>query len=51
MPLQQKWSDYTDSCHGEAATQVIGCVVDPKIPCDLFYASVKIVETLAIGND
>ena len=41
----------TDSCHGEAASLVTGCAVDPTIPCGLLYLSVRIAETLAIGND
>ena len=40
-----------DSCHGEAASLVIGCTVDPTIPYGLLYLSVRIAETLAIGND
>ena len=42
---------YRDSCHSEAASLVIGCAVDPTIPCGLLYFSVRIAETLAIGND
>jgi hypothetical protein len=45
------WSDCTDSCHGEAASLVIRCAVDSTIPCDLLHLSVRIAETLAIGND
>ena len=49
--LHDRWSDCTDSCHGEAASLVIGCNMDPAIPYGLLYLSVRIVETLAIGND
>ena len=48
--LHDRWSDRTDSCHGEAASLVIGCAVDPRIRCGLLYLSVRIAETLAIGN-
>ena len=27
------------SCHGEAASHVIGCAVDPTLSCDLLYLS------------
>ena len=36
---------------GEAASLVTRCAVDPTIPCGLLYLSVRIAETLAIGND
>ena len=49
--LHERWSDCTHSCHGEAASLITGCAVDPTIPCDLLYLSVRIAETLAIGND
>ena len=49
--LYNRWSHCTDSCHGEAASLVIECAVDPTFPCGLLYLSVKIAETLAIGNE
>ena len=33
------------------ASLVIGCAVDPTIPCGLLYLSDRIAEMLAIGND
>ena len=44
-------ANYTESCQGEAASLVIGCAVDPTIPCGLLYPSVRNAETLAIGNE
>ena len=49
--LHDRWADCTDSCHGEAACLVIGCAVDPTIPCGLLSLSARIAETLAIGNE
>ena len=49
--LHDRLSDCTDSCHGEAASLVIGCAVDLTISCGLLYLSVGIAETLAIGNN
>jgi hypothetical protein len=33
------------------ASLVIRCAVDPTIPCGYLYLSVRIAETLAIGNN
>ena len=30
-------SSYRASCHGEAASLVIGCAVDPTLSCGLLY--------------
>ena len=49
--FHDRWSDCTDSCHGEAAFLVTRCAVEPTISCGLLYLSVRIAETLAIGND
>ena len=49
--FHDRWLGCTDSCHGEAASLLIGCAVDPTIPCGLLYLFVRIVETLEIGND
>ena len=32
-------SSYHASCHGEAASLVIGCAVDPQLSCGLLYLS------------
>ena len=40
MPKQKK-----DSCHGEVASLVIGCAVDPTIPYGSLDLSVRIAET------
>ena len=37
--------------YGEAASLVIGCAVERQISSDLLYLSVRVAETLAIGND
>ena len=34
---------YLRSCHGEAASLVIGCAVDPTLPYGLLYLSVGLL--------
>ena len=36
-------SSYRASCHGEAASLVIGCAVDPTLFCGLLYLSFELL--------
>ena len=40
-------SSYRTSCHGEAASLVIGCAVDPTLFCGLLYLSFELLIGLA----